>query len=99
MSEDKLDKAFATVEPSRRAFLKKLVISSGFAIPIVASYSVTDLANAAGVGSPMTTTMTVSSLPASTIFPTTTGFLTSTTFFPTTTGFFPTTTFAFPTTP
>ena len=46
MSEDKLDHAFATVDPSRRAFVKKLVVGSSFAVPIVASYSMTDLAYA-----------------------------------------------------
>ena len=61
MPEDKLDQAFATVEHSRRAFLKQLVITSGFCIPMVVSYSVTDLASAQTLGSPEPTrTLTVS---------------------------------------
>ncbi|HLI78836.1 MAG TPA: hypothetical protein VKV03_02570 [Candidatus Binataceae bacterium] len=55
MSEEKLDQVFASVEPSRRAILKKMVIGGGFAIPIIASFSVTDLM-AQGIGSPATST-------------------------------------------
>jgi hypothetical protein len=53
MSEEKLDQIFASVEPSRRAILKKMVIGGGFAIPVIVSFSVTDLM-AQGIGSPAT---------------------------------------------
>ena len=62
MSEDKLDKAFAMVAPSRRAFIKKLVISSGFAVPIVSSYSMTDLQASVPNG----TTITITEAPITT---------------------------------
>lgn len=55
MAEDKVDDVLRNVDPARRSFLKQLVIGAGFALPIVASYSVKDLAYA-GVGSPTTTT-------------------------------------------
>jgi hypothetical protein len=55
MDDEKLDRVLRTVDPAKRTFLKKLLVGTAFAIPIVASYSVKDLA-LAGPGSPFTTT-------------------------------------------
>lgn len=63
MSEDKLDKVLEAVEPSRRAILKKMVIGAGFAVPIIVSFSVTELA-AQGVGSGSTSTVTITGTPS-----------------------------------
>jgi hypothetical protein len=46
MGDDKLDRALRTVDPGRRALLKKLVLGAAFAVPIVLSFSVKDLAHA-----------------------------------------------------
>jgi hypothetical protein len=56
MNDEKLDLALQNVDPERRAVIKKLVLGAAFAIPIIASFSVTDL-HAGGIGS-MTVTRT-----------------------------------------
>jgi hypothetical protein len=56
MSDEKLERVLRTVEPGRRAALKKMVLAAAFTVPMIASFSVTNLA-AAGIGSgPPTTT-------------------------------------------
>ena len=42
MSNERLDQVLRTVDPAKRATLKKLVIGTAFAIPMIASYSVKD---------------------------------------------------------
>lgn len=54
MNDEKIDQVLDKVDPRRRMLLKKLVLGAGFAIPVVASFSVKELA-AAGVGSGGTT--------------------------------------------
>ena len=46
MGDDKIDQVLRTVDPAKRTTLKKLVIGAAFAVPIIASYSVKDLAYA-----------------------------------------------------
>ena len=55
MADDKLDAVLGQVDPRKRAFLKKLIVGTAFAVPMVASYSVKDLAFAQGS---LTTTTT-----------------------------------------
>jgi hypothetical protein len=57
MSDDKLDRALESVDPKKRAILKKLVLGAAFSVPIIASFSVTDL-HAGGIGSGGTITVT-----------------------------------------
>jgi hypothetical protein len=57
MTEEKLDSALEAVDPGRRAMIKKLVLGAAFAVPIIASFSVTDL-HAQAVGSLSTSTVT-----------------------------------------
>jgi hypothetical protein len=65
MAGDKVDDILRNVDPERRSFLRKLVIGAGFAVPIVASYSVKDLAYAQ-IGSPPSTTTFFTSPPITT---------------------------------
>jgi hypothetical protein len=58
MNEEKLDSALQTVDPGRRAIIKKLVLGAAFAVPIIASFSVTEL-HAQAVGSVSTAITTV----------------------------------------
>lgn len=46
MADDKLDPVLEAVDPRKRALLKKLIVGTAFAVPMVASYSVKDLAYA-----------------------------------------------------
>ena len=55
MADDKLDPVLQAVDPRKRAFLKKLIVGTAFAVPMVASHSVKDLAYAQ---SPITITVT-----------------------------------------
>jgi hypothetical protein len=61
MSDDKFERVFQTVDPARRAILKKLVLSAVFTVPIIASFSVDALAGAGANGgfSNMTTTTSI----------------------------------------
>jgi hypothetical protein len=56
-NDEKLEHVLKTVEPGRRALLKKMVLSTAFTVPIIASFSVKDLAYAQ-MGSHQTTTVT-----------------------------------------
>jgi hypothetical protein len=56
MNDEKLERALQSVDAERRAVIKKLVLGAAFAVPIIASFSVTDL-HAGGIGS-MTVTST-----------------------------------------
>jgi hypothetical protein len=56
-NDEKLEHVLKTVEPGRRALLKKMVLSTAFTVPIIASFSVKDLAYAQ-MGSHGTTTVT-----------------------------------------
>ena len=58
MDNEKIELVLRTVEPAKRVFLKKLVIGAAFAVPIIASYSVKDLAYAT-VASGCTATVTI----------------------------------------
>lgn len=49
MDNKGLEDLLRTVDPAKRLFLKKVVLGAAFALPIIASYSVKDLAHA---GSP-----------------------------------------------
>ena len=46
--DDKIDGLLQGVDPRKRALLKKLIVGTAFAVPMVASYSVKDLAFAQG---------------------------------------------------
>ena len=46
--DEKVDELLRDVDPRKRAFLKKLIVGTAFAVPMVASYSVKDLAFAQG---------------------------------------------------
>ena len=50
MNDEKLEQVLQKVEPEKRSTLKKLVLAAGFAVPVIASFSVKELA-AAGTGS------------------------------------------------
>lgn len=56
MADDRLGAVLAQVDSRKRAFLKKLVLGTSFAVPIVASYSVKDLAFAQASVTTVTTT-------------------------------------------
>ena len=49
MTDDELEPVLQDVDPRKRAFLKKLIVGTAFAVPVVASYSVKDLAFAQSV--------------------------------------------------
>lgn len=55
MNDEKLGRVLEAVDPNRRAVLKKLLLGAAFSVPIIASFSVRDLARAQ-VGSGSTTT-------------------------------------------
>jgi hypothetical protein len=57
MSDEKLERVLRTVDPGRRAALKKMVLAAAFTVPMIASFSVTNLA-ASGIGSGQTSTTT-----------------------------------------
>jgi hypothetical protein len=57
MNDEKLEQVLQKVEPEKRSMLKKLVVGAAFAVPVIASFSVKELA-AAGTGSFATTTTT-----------------------------------------
>ena len=42
--DDRVDSVLQDVDPQKRALLKKLIVGAAFAVPMVASYSVKDLA-------------------------------------------------------
>ena len=46
MKNEKLEQLLRTVDPSKRLFLRKFLLGAAFAVPIIASYSVKDLAYA-----------------------------------------------------
>lgn len=46
MKNENLEQLLRTVDPSKRRFLKKFLLGAAFAVPIIASYSVKDLAYA-----------------------------------------------------
>jgi hypothetical protein len=56
MADDRLEPLLQAADPGKRALLKKLVLGTAFAVPMVASYSVKDLA-VAQPGSPLTDTI------------------------------------------
>lgn len=58
MSNEGLDQVLRTVDPAKRATLKKLVLGTAFAIPMIASYSVKDLAYGQLGTCPITATLT-----------------------------------------
>ena len=58
MADDKLEPVLRVADPRKRMFLKKLIVGTAFAVPVIASYSVKDLAFAQG--SIVTTVTTVS---------------------------------------
>jgi hypothetical protein len=52
MADDRLEPLLQAADPGKRALLRKLVLGTAFAVPMVASYSVKDLA-VAQQGSPV----------------------------------------------
>ena len=46
--DEKIDGVLRDVDPEKRKLLKKLIVGTAFAVPMVASYSVKDLAFAQG---------------------------------------------------
>ena len=50
MADEKLDPVLEGVDPRKRMFLKKLIVGTAFAVPVVASYSLKDLAFAQSGG-------------------------------------------------
>ena len=73
MENEKLERVLRTVDPARRLFLKRFLLGATFAVPIVASYSVKNVAYA-GTTSGTTTVIE----PPCTEFVTTTTFSTVT---------------------
>ena len=62
MNDEKLERVLSTVEdPARRAALKKLALGAAFAVPLIMSFSVTEL-HAQGMGSGNTTTTSTSTV-------------------------------------
>ena len=59
MENEKLEHVLRTVDPAKRAFVRKVVIGAAFAVPIVASYSVKDLAYATVGSCPVTVFKTI----------------------------------------
>jgi len=57
MNNQKLEQVLEKVEPEKRSTLRKLVLGASFAVPVIASFSVKELASAA-TGSFGTTTTT-----------------------------------------
>ena len=49
--DDKLDPVLDGVDPRKRLLLKKLIVGTAFAVPVVVSYAVKDLAFAQSVTS------------------------------------------------
>ena len=43
---NKFEQALAVLDPSKRAFLKRIVASAAFAVPAISSFAVGDLASA-----------------------------------------------------
>ena len=58
MSDEKFERAFRTVDPGRRATLKKVVLGAAFSVPIIASFSLKDVANATTTSSTKLSTET-----------------------------------------
>ena len=58
--DDKLEPVLDGVDPRKRMFLKKLIAGTAFAVPVVASYAVKDLAFAQSVTTAKTFTSTAS---------------------------------------
>lgn len=56
MTDDKLDPVLEGVDPRKRLFLKKLIVGTAFAVPVVASYAVKDLAFAQSFATTFSTT-------------------------------------------
>ena len=54
--DDRLDPVLDGVDPRKRMFLKKLIVGTAFAVPVVTSYAVKDLAFAQSVTNATTTT-------------------------------------------
>ena len=44
LTDGRLEPVLDGVDPRKRLFLKKLIVGTAFAVPVVASYSVKDLA-------------------------------------------------------
>lgn len=61
MNDKKLEQVLNKVDPAKRTMLRKLVLGAGFAVPVIASFSVKELA-AAGTGSLGTLTITATVL-------------------------------------
>ena len=59
MNDEKLEQVLQKVEPEKRSMLKKLVVAAGFAVPVIASFSVQELAQADIGSMGITTTITV----------------------------------------
>ena len=78
MADHKLERVLQSIDPEKRLFIKKLVAGTAFAVPVIASYSVNELAQAA-VGSPTDCTTTLVSTTTSTQFTTSTTTTTRTT--------------------
>lgn len=61
MENEKLERVLRTVDPARRLFLKRFLFGATFAVPIVASYSLKNVAYAG------TTTVPISTVPITTV--------------------------------
>jgi len=59
MGNEKLDQVLRTIDPGKRSALKKLLAGAAFAVPIIASYSVKDLAYGTVGSCPLTLTTVV----------------------------------------
>jgi hypothetical protein len=46
MSDEKFEREFRTVDLGRRTTLKKVLLGAAFSVPIIASFSLKDVANA-----------------------------------------------------
>lgn len=76
MDNKGLEDLLRTVDPAKRLFLKKVVLGAAFALPIIASYSVKDLAHA---GEPCTSTLITFTSTTTTTTSTVTAILVTTT--------------------
>jgi len=79
MSDEKFERVFRTVDPGRRAILKKAILGAAFSVPVIASFSMKHLAHADSVET-VTHTVTLSETVTATLTETATATVTTCTF-------------------
>jgi hypothetical protein len=78
MENEKLERVLRTVDPARRLFLKRFLLGATFAVPIVASYSVKNVAYAGTTNGTTTVTEPCTEFVTTTVFKTVTATVTET---------------------